>query len=250
MVCRLKNQPIHLSPTNKMKNKLFWIIKKLLNRAGYDITKYHPSYDILLQKYDFKTVLDIGANDGQFATDIHKRLPKAQIYSFEPLKESFAKLSENMSEVKNFKAFNFALGEQSGTMEISRSAFSPSSSLRKMASLHKEIYPKSAMSVKEEITIKRLDDVLSGIKFEKPLLIKIDVQGYEDKVILGALKTLPLATMIVTETSFVTLYEGQPLFGDIHDLLRPLGFSYHGSKERHWNPKTGEVLYEDSIFLK
>jgi FkbM family methyltransferase len=233
-----------------MKNKIFMAVKKLANRAGYDIKYYHPYYEALLKNQDIKTVLDIGANTGQFARDIHNRLPKAQIYSFEPLKDGFDLLMKNMADVADFKAFNVALGETTGKMQINRSAFSPSSSMLKMAELHKKLYPKSAESAKEEITVKRLDDMAEEFHIKKPLLIKVDVQGYEDKVIAGGKNIFGQASVVVIETSFVKLYEGQPLFGDIHDQLRALGFSYHGNKEQHWNEKTGEPIYEDSIFVK
>lgn len=233
-----------------IKQKILLSIKRVANYAGYDIKIYHPNYTNLIKKYQFRTVFDIGANNGQFAKDIHEKLPEARIYSFEPLKDCYDDLVKNMRGVKNFTAFNFALGATNGVQEIYRSSFSPSSSLRPMETLHKELYPKSAKETIEKIHIKQLDDILNEIKIEKPLLIKIDVQGYEDKVIEGASNALSFATMVLSETSFEPLYQGQPLFGEIHDQLKKLGFAYRGSREQHWNKKTGELLYEDSIFLK
>jgi FkbM family methyltransferase len=233
-----------------MKKQIMWAIKRAANRAGYDIKYYHPYYDALLKNYGIKTVIDIGANDGQFATDLHRRAPEAKIYSFEPLQDAFRSLCKNMSDVKNFTAFNFALGDASGKTEINRSSFSPSSSLLSMSSLHKKLYPKSAGSVKEQITVKRLDDMNNEIKIVGGLLIKMDVQGYEGKVIDGGKQMLKKAEVVIAETSFVSLYENQPLFADIHDLMKSLGFSYRGNTEKHWNNATGEPMYENSVFIK
>lgn len=222
----------------------------MLNRAGYDIKYHHPYFDILLKKYQFETVLDIGANAGQFAKDIRGRLPKAKIISFEPLHDCFSTLQSNMKDDKNWEAMNIALGKEAGEVEMNKSAFSPSSSLLKETTLLKQIYPKNTSTEKEKIVVKKLDDVFPRLNVKKPFLVKMDVQGFEDRVISGGQNALKEATMILIETNFEKFYENQPLFGDIHEQLRALGFSYHGNSGQHWNPKTGEVLYEDSIFLK
>lgn len=82
------------------------------------------------------------------------------------------------------------------------------------------------------------------------LLVKLDVQGYEDKVLLGGKNVISQAKMLLIETSFTRLYENQPLFDDIYLIVRELGFTYQGSRERHYNKKTGELVYEDAIFIK
>ena len=233
-----------------IKKRAFWAVKKLCNRFGFDIKQFHPHYTTVLKTYGIRTIFDIGANNGQFALDARAHLPDAHIYSFEPLKDCYTELVKNMVDAPHFKAFNFGLGAKNTESDIHRSTFSPSSSLLPMAQLHKELYPKSIGTVDEKITIKRLDDIFDGLAVEKPLMIKMDVQGYEDQVISGGIKTLSQASVLLIETSFKVLYEGQPLFEDICDLVRPLGFVYYGNNGQHWNKKTQELIYEDSIFVK
>ncbi len=233
-----------------MKKELFWIVKKYLNRRGYDIKYYHPHLDTLLKNLDVQIVLDIGANDGQFAEDIHTRLPKAYIYSFEPLKDCFEKLNIRMKEAAHFKSFNIALGDSEGAMEINRNSFSPSSSILPMDELHKKLYPKSAESRKETIRIKKLDSFSHELILNKAYLVKLDVQGYEDKAIKGGSEIIKNASLVLVETSFKTLYKGQPLFDDIYTLMKNLGFSYYGNHGQHWNMKTNELIYEDALFVK
>jgi len=225
-------------------------IKKVLRRSGYDIVTYHPQYQALLKQFSIGTVLDIGANDGQFALDVRAHVPAAEIYSFEPLKDQFDKLCRRFAGQSNFHPFNVALGESNTTTTIKRSAFSPSSSLLDMTEAHKKLYPKSAAQYPEEINLRRLDDMKKEMRIRGNLLVKIDVQGYEAAVIKGGAQIISKAVMVVVETSFLELYAGQPLFDDVYQLLRPLGFSYHGHKEQHWNEKTNELIYEDSIFVK
>jgi FkbM family methyltransferase len=224
-------------------------IKRILRKFGFDVVRYHPLFDILLKKYDIDTVIDIGANNGQFALDIHERLPHAKIYSFEPLNDAFLELTQKLGSIANFHAFNIGLGNANKTSTINRSSFSPSSSLLPMTDLHKQLYPKSADSIAETITIKRLDDMASEMQPGSNVLVKLDVQGYEDEVLRGGAKTIARSRVLVTETSFATLYEGQPLFDDIYKIVYELGFRYAGSRERHYNTQTGELLYEDAIFV-
>lgn len=225
-------------------------IKKFLRKLGYDVIKYRPHYDNLLKKQAIDTVFDIGANSGQFAREIHGEIPSARIYSFEPLTDVFRDLQKNCSYIHNFKAFNIALGKHNENKIIQRSSSSPSSSLLQMSELHKKLYPGSSGATQENVIIKKLDNVAQKIKLGKNILVKIDVQGFEDKVIIGGQDIISRAKLLLIETSFVTLYEEQPLFDDIYMLIRNLGFTYMGSKERHYNEETGEFIYEDSIFVK
>ena len=227
-------------------------LRKLLHKVGFDFHRYRPEVDRLewLTRLNINTVFDIGANVGQFAKEIRALLPRSKIYSFEPVKECFEKLSSNFKNDNNFQALNIALGETTGKSTINKSSYTPSSSLLSMAESHKKLFPHSRNSEKEEIEIKRLDDIYREVKPEKELLVKVDTQGYEDKVISGGIQTFSDAKVLIIETSFVKLYENQPLFDQIHDKMRSLNFSYRGSLHQKIDQKTGEVIFEDSIFLR
>lgn len=232
--------------------KITKLARKPLNLIGIDIKKYRPAVDHLkwLEKYNIKTAIDIGAHTGQFAKEIRGKLPQAKIYSFEPLKDCYQELLQNMSGDKNFEAYNFALGDRESKQEINRSTSSPSSSLLPMENLHEEMYPHTKGGSKEEIEVKRLDDVFKNYNLEKEILVKIDVQGYEDKVIDGGINIISQTKIALLEVSFQELYKGQALFGEIYDIMKKMGFRYQGRIQQRINPETGEVLYEDSIFIK
>jgi len=232
--------------------KIIKIIRKPLNLIGLDIKKFRPEVDYLkfLEKCEIKTVLDIGAHTGQFAKEIRGKLPQAMIYSFEPLKDCYQDLVRNMSQDQNFEAYNFALGEAEIKQEINRSVYSPSSSLLTMGNLHEEMYPHTKGGIKENIEVKRLDDVFNDIVLEKEILVKIDVQGYEDKVIKGGFNLISRAKVAFLEVSFFELYKRQALFGEIYEMMKKMGFRYQGRIHQKMNPSTGEILYEDSIFVK
>lgn len=229
--------------------KLGLAIKHFINRFGYDIRYHRPFFDNIVKPLGIQTILDIGANDGMYAKEMNERFPTAKIFAFEPLSDCFARLSEVAKVHTAIIPLNTGLGSEHGSFLIERSSFHPSSSLLPMSALHKALYPKSAISKKEKISITRLDDIAKTIDIKQPLMIKIDVQGYEGKVIEGGTETLRKASVIQIETSFFALYESQPLFNDIAEHMRSLGFSYYGALQTHYSKKTGLPMYEDSIFI-
>lgn len=197
-----------------------------------------------------KTVFDIGANTGQFARAIHEVLPEAFIYSFEPLPDCFAKLQETMDGVSTFCAFNAALAEKEGEAEFYRSSWSPSSSLLPMGDLHKRNFPFTAGESRETVQVRRLDDCADELMIESEILLKLDVQGAEDRVIAGGERLLRRAKVLIIETSMDSLYDGQPLFADVFKLLEGVGFKYKGALSQAFSKLDGSVLYADSVFLR
>jgi FkbM family methyltransferase len=194
--------------------------------------------------------LDIGANTGQFTKTILALLPNSKIYSFEPLPDCFKELQQFTDRHSNITVLNVGIGDKSGSLSFEQNAFSPSSSFLKMADAHKQAYVHTQNTKTVEVKIDRLDDITEDFNLGSSLLIKIDVQGYEDKVLQGGMKTIQQAKIVIIETSFVHLYESQPLFDNIYNSFRDWGFSYFGTIDQASDPKTGQILQGDAIFIK
>jgi FkbM family methyltransferase len=203
-----------------------------------------------LRDLNIKTIIDIGANTGQLALELSKIFPEAYIYSFEPLEDCYKELLSLFKGHTRFQAFNMALGNENGEIEIHRNKFSPSTSLLPMTELHKESFPYTKDELIERVEIKKLDDVINDINLKHPLLIKLDVQGFEDKVIQGGKSTFSKADIIIIELSVEVLYEGQKLFDEIYETLKDLGFQYRGNYGQLNHPNDGRVLQMDGIFIK
>lgn len=233
------------------------IINKILRWKGYEISRIQ-TLDIKIKSGKFnwikqlniKTVLDVGANTGQFAHMINKILPGVKIYSFEPIKECFEILKQLENANSNLKTFNFALGNKSGEQTIFKNEFLPSSSLLNMAELHKNIFPYAKESEPETIFIKTLDSISDQIVFQTKVLLKVDVQGFEINVLKGAISSLSNIDVIIIETLFVELYYNQTQFDDIYSFLVNRNFSYRGNFEQINDPKSGRILWADAIFIK
>jgi FkbM family methyltransferase len=218
-------------------------------RRGISVDLFGKLNKPWLTEAKIKTIYDIGANTGQFASLIHEVLPDAFIYSFEPLEECYQKLKTKEREITNFKAFNIALGDTDGEIEFHRNEHSPASSMLPMAELHKKNYPFTDKEHIIKVKITKLDDIVKDINIEDELLIKIDVQGVEDKIIVGGRNTIRQASILIIETSFQPLYIGQPLFEDIYDVLKE-NFLYMGALKQRLSKFDGSILFEDSIFIR
>ncbi len=238
------------------------IVRKPLNAIGLNVVRLRDSSRekqfapteatrfLWLTSLGLRTVFDVGAHAGEFALMMHKILPGVAIISFEPLAEPFERLQRNMGSIPNFRAFNCALGAETSTQEMHHNEFSPSSSLLAMADLHKESFPFTKVVTSEPVEVRRLDDVARDVLAEKEILIKIDVQGYEEKVLLGGKDLIARSRMLIIEVSFKTLYEGQPLFDDIYRHLREKGFKYMGNFDQLLSPADGSVLQADAMFIR
>lgn len=204
----------------------------------------------LLLNFDIQTIIDIGANEGQFVSMIRTFCPEAHIYSFEPLPEIYEKLCIQHSSDSNITAINLGLSDYSGKTRMFQSSFSPSSSLLPMAELHRSEWPQSAEQTIVDVQIVRLDDWIenNSIPLKPDCLIKLDVQGHELSVLKGGEKTIRKAKLVIVEVSFYELYEQQPLFDTIYKSLCSLGFIYRGSIEQHYSDKSNCILFADAIF--
>ena len=238
-------------------------IRRILQRFGYDIVKFHPTYIVgnidkenldgeygWMKDFNFKTILDIGANEGQFADKMHMLFPESVIYAFEPIPETFALLQKNFKDVKQLKAINLALGDTTGEISFNKNEYSPSSSLLPLAESHVENFYFAVKTDPISVRIDRLENVIDTEKIDFPMLVKIDVQGFEDKVIKGGIEVIKKADLILCEVSFVELYKEQLLFAETYEMLKNLGFRYAGSIEQLRSPESNRILQADAVFVR
>jgi len=246
------------------------LLKAPFRALGIDLVRWHPpktegtedletlaifspqytAEEFWLANSGIKTVLDIGAHIGEFAGRIRTILPSAELVCFEPLDEPFAKLIRRFAGDTSFRAVRCALGEKEGRFEIHHNEYAPTSSLLPMADLCKQAFTFAVKAEKEMIEVRRLSDVARELCLRDPLLLKLDVQGFEDKVIAGGEDVVARSKIILIEVSFEQLYEGGPLFDDIYRILKERGFTYHGNFEQLFSPKDGRVLQADAIFCR
>jgi len=239
-----------------MRSHLQALVKSALHAAGLDVVRVNqsPHYTLLgLKHLPIKTVIDVGANQGQFAVQISKVFPDAELYCFEPLAEPFAELqrwAKTQRQQQRVKVFNVALGEkeEERTMFL-HTTHSPSSSLLQSTDVCSELYPQTQAQASVTIKLMTLDGVLGGAMLKPDVLIKLDTQGYEKQVIIGGSETFRRAAACIIEVNLFRLYEDQPSFVELVSLLDQYGYRYAGNLEQTYD-KQGKVVYVDAVFLK
>jgi hypothetical protein len=117
-----------------------------------------------------------------------------------------------------------------------------------MTPCHLKAFPHTATVDDEWVSMTRLDDWARGRDLPAPVLLKLDVQGYEREVLDGAEHTLDAVGRLLVEVSFHELYSGQALFDELHCLLTRKGFRCSGVINPAFDRSTGAVVQADAIF--
>jgi hypothetical protein len=89
------------------------------------------SFEVVLEQMyssDVSTVLDIGANVGQFGIDLRISGYRGQIISFEPVAEYFFRLKSTAQKFGHWDAYQIGIGSHEGDMNIAVAANSGLSS--------------------------------------------------------------------------------------------------------------------------
>ena len=138
-----------------------------------------------LSPLSFKEIWDIGAHRGETTLYFANEFPQATIRSFEPVSSNYNLLVQNCKKRENVYANNFAIGKENKRTKIYLQGASVIHSLRD--DLNK---PSAEDSKSEDIEIKTVDYLINEFNSTSIDLLKVDVEGYEIKVLEGAYKSL------------------------------------------------------------
>jgi FkbM family methyltransferase len=181
-------------------------------------------HDALPLRSDLRTVIDVGANRGQFSLYALARFPLAHIVAFEPLSSAGEQMVRLFRGEERVQVVQFALGETAEELVMHLSAREDSSSLLPVGERQVSTFPGTDEVGTTRVDVRTLDSVLADRELTRPALLKIDVQGFELSVLRGAEQTLRSFDQILVEASFAELYKGQALFPEISRHLEEHGF--------------------------
>jgi FkbM family methyltransferase len=177
---------------------------------------------------EYRTVIDVGANRGQFAVFALHRFPNAQLFCFEPLPKAHHKLTEVVGDNPQVRIEQSAIGTVDGRLSLNVTRSDDSSSLLQPTALQLQTFPDTDAISSTDVRVSRLDNVISLADVRLPFLLKIDVQGFELEVLTGATHLLEGDGDILVESSFAELYAGQALADDVIALLHSSGYRLRG----------------------
>ena len=233
--------------------------QQLARGFGLDVRRHdllaseHTRLALLLAANQVDLVLDIGANTGQWAMELRRAGYTGNMISFEPLPQPHAQLKQNASgDPKWIVGERVAVGERIAEVEINVAGNSLSSSLLPMLPMHIAGAPKSAYVSLEKTQMVTLDSLIGSVIPASctRIFCKLDVQGYEAKVLAGAARLLQQVFGIQMEMSLAPLYKGQPLFMELLESMGRSGFDIFGFVPGFVDPASGRMLQIDGVFFK
>lgn len=234
------------------------VVKRLIRGFGFDLRRYRPEasddaqFMAMLATHRVNLIFDVGANVGQFGRQLRNAGYGGRIVSFEPLAPARKELALACKNDLLWElAPQAAVGSEDGEIEIHVAGNSVSSSVLNMLDAHAFAAPESVYVDSEKVPLRRLDTLAPDYpQQDSVLFIKIDTQGYEDRVLEGAPKLLARAVGLQLELSLVPLYEGQRLYDEMIAQLKALDFVLWSMTPAFVDPKSGRLLQIDATFFR
>jgi FkbM family methyltransferase len=186
-------------------------------------------------------VFDVGAYRGEFAREVLRVWPAAQVVCFEPQEHaanSIEGLRQEGGRVELHRCLLGASARDAVTLNLCETA---SSVLDEWHTKHDQrSYPQ-----------RTVDDVVNAVyNGRAPELLKLDVQGYELEVLKGAVASLPGVQAILAEINLVDIHRGAPLLHDMVAWLAANGFLVYEICGLTRRPLDGALWQIDAVFVR
>jgi FkbM family methyltransferase len=169
-------------------------------------------------------VFDVGAHAGNYANKIRSLSASAKIYAFEPHPETFKEL-ENQASQNSYTAINLACSDTEGILSLYD--YSGARSASQHASFYQSVFIDlhKGDTQKWEVVVKTIDQLSEHHGIDRIKLLKIDTEGNEFKVLLGAKRMIDnnLIDMIQFEFNEMNVVS-RVFFKDFYDLLKNYAF--------------------------
>lgn len=228
-------------------------LNRRLRSFGYEVRRYdfaNPGYQAehALRDPRIETLLDVGANRGQYAADVRRVRPDITVHSFEPLPGPFAVLAQAAESDARWHAHNVALGRAAAVQRMTISRNDESSSLLPMHAALTSAAPQTEAVGEIDVEVRTLDSFRDTLGDN--LFLKVDAQGYEAEVIGGASSVLDRALYVQLEVSLTPLYHGAPRPFEILKTMDDAGFAIHTLTPVFSDPRTARLMQADVLFSR
>jgi FkbM family methyltransferase len=227
--------------------------KRLKKLFGLPETRLHPDWKILTRigpVHEPHVVLDIGAHHGWFFHCWQDWCPNAIIHAFEPAPAAYAAAVSYYGTHPRVKINQAGIGEHDGVMELYMLDASEVSNsfLPPLKETWAEVKFETGGISQKKVPIMTIDNYCAKEGISRVYLMKIDVQGYELKVLEGASHVLTSTGFVFVEAGIQPFYEGAPVFTDVYSFLAKHGFHLMGM--RAWHRGNYRLMETDMLFRR
>jgi FkbM family methyltransferase len=193
------------------------------------------------------TLIDVGANTGQFSLLAKTIHPNVVIHAFEPLPGAAKKFLKLFAADSSVHLHPVAVGASRGTADLHVSRRADSSSLLAILPRQSAIFPGTEELCTTRVTVSTVPDTIDVARLSRPVLLKLDIQGFELEALKGLGESIRFVDTIYTEVSFTRLYDQQVLAAELVDWLSRRGFDLSGAYNLVSGPN-GESIQADFLF--
>jgi FkbM family methyltransferase len=229
------------------------VSSSILSSESFPLTRYVPRgvfswYDVqrFANTRRFDTIFDVGANVGQTASGLLEYFPAARVYCFEPSKTAFETLTNKYGSKENLVLVNKALGSSCGSRVLH---VSKSSELNTLVLNSPRIEQFCGI---ETVEIDTIDNYAANNNVHRIDILKIDVQGWELEVIIGARSQLEnhRIRFIFSEVGFFESDRDMTQFVDFHKAITRYDFAFSGLYDNfRWGLNKQYVGFANALYM-
>ncbi len=194
-----------------------------------------------------RSVVDIGANRGQFSLVARRCYPDCRIIAFEPLPGPAEQFRRVFAGDRQVTLRESGIGPRNGMETIHVSGKDDSSSFLPITALQEQMFPGTAEVGQQSVEVGPLSKFVSPKGIAPSALLKLDVQGYELEALKGCEDLLGCFQHVYVECSFVELYAGQASASEVIAFLHERGFALKGVYNTVYD-RTGLAVQADFFF--
>lgn len=202
--------------------KFAYFVRRQISKRDIQVVR-GPNLHTFLTSRRINTVLDVGANRGQFATYLRNVGYRDQIISFEPVTRTYEELLKNSAGDPLWEARQLGLSDVSEQKSINITKATEFSSVVAQLSAATALTDSAQVIDTEMIRLVRLDDLFETFA-DRRVFLKIDTQGLEREVIKGAANSLQTILGVQLELPIVHLYEDAWTIDEAIREMRGHGF--------------------------